>query len=52
MVAEKLKYVVDDRVSLYPMRTVQRLKLRPETAQLVQVNIWGAWGTRGDCVGT
>ena len=48
VVAEKLKYVGGQRVPLYPMRTVRRLKLKPEMAMLVRVNIEG--GAQGEVV--
>ena len=48
VVAGKLKYVGGERVPLYPMRTVRRLKLKPEMAMLVRVNIEG--GAQGEVV--
>ena len=48
VVAGKLKYVGGQRVPLYPMRTVRRLKLKPEMAMLVRVNIEG--GAQGEVV--
>ena len=48
VVAGKLTYVGGQRVPLYPMRTVRRLKLKPEMAMLARVNIQG--GAQGEVV--
>ena len=48
VVAGKLKHVGGQRVPLYPMRTVCRLKSKPEMAMLVRVNIEG--GAQGEVV--
>ena len=48
VVAGKLKYMGGERVPLYPMQTVRRLKLKPEMAMLVRVNIEG--GAHGEVV--